>query len=342
MSSTLAASTALSEIPIMSLSRKRKASDTGDDATVSQGNSGDNNGPLVSVTREGLEEVRRRMATVAEETIRSWGSSVNHGSKRNAKESNCSGGGVTEAGTSSRELVDPATTKYLMRFLAGVMTKAESMCKVTDVKQQQEAEKTMEEILSLYEDMERTTSSLTATRTRVTRLGASTCADSLRISKGIDDRKVAALKASIDRSASHALPQTGGDPLDTGFSGLEAGVLEPKVSMLIGAIAELPGPLKAVLQELPELTSSLATTVQSVEATLGLRESRTEALLAKAPPAQLGTTRGRARGLGDIGRDRGSPPPEVVRANAREARVEQARLERAAAGAGRLGQICSS
>lgn len=303
------------------------------------GKSSDDKRPQVTATREGLEEVRRRIATVAEETLCKLRANGDPSVKVRQGGSNGTSGGANGKGQAGREPPDAATAVYLRRFLAGVMAKTESMCKMTDFEQQNEAEELVEEILGLYEDMEQTTSRLAATRARVARLGLKTCTETLRVSKTIDDRTAAALEPSNDRPASNGLPPPpGGDALDAGISGLEAGVLEPKVSMLIGAIAELPGPLKAVLQELPELTSSLATTVESVEAALGLRESQTEALLNKAPPTPLARKRG---GLGGVGGERHQPPPEVVRGNARQARVEQARLERAASGAGRLGQICS-
>lgn len=319
-------------------SKKRKAADSCIDATVPHVNS--NGGVLISASREGLEEVRRRITTVAEETMCKWSTASDPSERIGTGESDSNRCSVNRERAASLQDLDPATRVYLRGFLAGIMMKTESMCKVTDVEQEGEAEKLMEEILDLYDDMERTTSRLKATRARVARLGATTSANTLRISKAIDDRTVAAFERGSTKSPTNdGTSPPASDVLGRGLSGLEAGALEPKVSMLIGAIAELPGPLKAVLQELPELTSSLATTVQSVEAALGGGESRTEELLGKAPPAPLARKRGVVAGIGG---DRSQPPPKIVRANARETRVAQARLERAAGGAGRLGQICSS
>lgn len=316
-----------------SSSRKRKAPD-------SNANTNDKNRPLVPATKEGLAEVRRRMATVIEETMRdgrATGGFADHTSEGKEKGDSAGSVGDRSAREVAKENVN--TNAYVRQFAAAIMAKARSMCDVKDAEQQREADALMAEIIELNEDMQKTSARLNATRARVARLNLTTCADSLRVSKAAEDRAAA---AALEAGATLGRAVAGGvavadNALDTsGFSGLEAGVLEPKVSMLIGAIAELPGPLKAILQELPELTTSLSTTVQSVEAAVGVGESRTEALLDKAPPVPLGSKRG--RGGRRIGGNH-HPPREAARATAREMRVEQARMERAAGGNGRLGEI---
>ncbi|CAN0448116.1 unnamed protein product [Pylaiella littoralis] len=128
------------------------------------------------------------------------------------------------------------------------------------------------------------------------------------------------------------------------YAGVDASVLEPKVSMLIGKLSELPGPLKALLQEIPEVTASLSVTVQNVEAVMRTGNSRAEALLRKAPPTPLPGSKKKGKGAaaaaaGAGGVDDERPPPEELRSAAREARVEQAKKRWQAEGVGMVGGI---
>lgn len=125
------------------------------------------------------------------------------------------------------------------------------------------------------------------------------------------------------------------------YSGVDASVLEPKVSKLIGKLSELPGPLKALLQEIPELTASLSVSVQNVEAAMRTGNSRAEALLRKAPPTPLPGSKKKGKGAVAAagGADDERPPPEEVRSAAREARVGQAKKQWQAEGVGMVGGI---
>lgn len=323
-------------------SRKRKAGSLDTTALV-------NNPPLplVPVTKEGLTEMRRRVATVAEETVRT--SLVGRVGKGKGK-SSVGGASATSTGSDQDTA---ATASYLRAFQAAIMTKVASACDMQDAQEQREANDLMEEILRFNDEMQCTRERLEATRARVAKLAATTCNDSLRIAKVTDDRIAAALNAKTaqarkDCDAGVPPAAVGGAGVnDDGlgaagdsFAGLEQGALEPKVSLLIGKITELPGPLKSVLQEMPELTASLAKTVQSVEAAMSVEESRTESLLGKAPPTPIVKGNGGAAG-GEDGGHLDSRFPEDVRATAREARAKQAREELEAGGAGVLGRIFS-
>lgn len=320
---------------------------------------------LVAGTKEMLMEMRRRMGMVVEGTVHRMVAKTKElegVADHSVKKKRGDGGDSSER----------IAKAYLKHFQAMVAAKAESMCDTTrGAELELELEELAARIAPILENRQRTIARLAATRARVSRLAVSTCSDALRISNATEPSALSAgASSSESKSAGQRVGEAGGGemmpvgggasgsasgggrstPADTEFSGLEEGVLEPKVSMLIGAIAELPGPLKAVLRELPELTSSLTRTVQSVEAAIGMKESKTEALLAKAPPAPLGNRGGRAGGVtGAAGIDAGGllPPPAVARAAARATRVEQAKIQRAGAGRGasaaaRLGEIVRS
>lgn len=290
--------------------------------------------------------MRRRVATVVTETMKGRLA----GSEWKDKGKGVAGGGVT------RGKQDAATAAYLKAFQAAVASRVASMCDVQDASEKLEAEDLLNEIERFGEDMQAARERLRATRERVARLSASVCNDSLRAAEAEDDRACEILEANAEharreREAGGLLPTAGGEGGAGGddggeaggegiFCGIDAETIEPKVSRLVEKLSELPGPLKAVLREIPELTSSLATTVQSVEAALGAGQSRTEALLAKAPPTPI--PKARAGGDGkEVRPGDEERPPEEARANAREARVEQARKEWEAAGVGTFGGIFS-
>lgn len=298
---------------------------------------------MVPATEEGLKQMRRRIAIVVTETMKDRLA----GSEEKGKGKGAAGSSV------ARGKQDATTAAYLKAFQAAVASKVESMCDVQDAREKLEAEDLMNDIERFGEDMRAARERLRATRARVTRLSASVCNDSLRAAEAEDDRACEILEANAEharreREAGMPLPTAGsegsaggdgGGEGDSGFSGIDGDVLEPKVSLLIGKLSELPGPLKAVLQEIPELTASLAKTVQSVEAAMGAGQSRTEALLGKSPPTPIPAVR--ADGGGKLRAGGEGRPPEEARANAREARVEQARKEWEAAGVGTFGGIFS-
>ncbi|CBJ25478.1 expressed unknown protein [Ectocarpus siliculosus] len=265
---------------------------------------------------------------------------------------------------------DAATTAYLRAFQAAVADKVRDLCEVQDARESREEDELVGEIFQFSHDLRAARSRLYATRARVARLSADTCRDALRVSEAADDRACAVLEAStaharresetggplplrIDDAASNGGGGSDDDYLENGggggrgggiFQGLETGVVEPKVSALIGKMAELPGPLKSVLQEIPELTASLAVSVQEAEAAIKAGQSRTEALLGKAPPTPLSSKKGKgaagaagAAGANVVEDER--YPPEDARAAAREARVQQARKEWEAIGVGVVGGI---
>ncbi|CAM9639014.1 unnamed protein product [Ectocarpus fasciculatus] len=269
---------------------------------------------------------------------------------------------------------DPATAAYLRAFQAAVADKVRDLCEVQDARESREEDELVGEIFQFSRDLRAARSRLYATRARVARLSADTCRDSLRASEAADDRACAALEASTAHARRES--ETGGplplridaasnggggsddEDLENGsggsgscsrgggiFQGLETAVVEPKVSTLIGKMAELPGPLKSVLQEIPELTASLAVSVQEAEAAVKTGQSRTEALLGKAPPTPLSSKKGKGA-AGGGGAAAGANvvederyPAEDARAAAREARVQQARKEWEAIGVGVVGGI---
>lgn len=308
-----------------------------------------------------LKELRRRIRSMADETTtkelaekaRSTGPGVAAGSR-----SKSSGGTATAASPE-----DPTTPAYVREFQAGIANNVQAMCELPDPSGEREEVELFEEILRFGVEIQAARNRLAVNRARIARLSADTCREALRVSKAADDRACSVLEAMTKHAREEA--QAGGTlPLlstangDSGggddgaggytvapFSGIDAGVMEPKISALIGKLAELPGPLKSVLQEIPELTASLAVSVQNAESVMAKRESRTEALLGKAPPTPLPSKKRRATGAGvgagDDGAadEAGDERPEEVRSAAREARVEQARKEWEAGGVGVAGSI---
>lgn len=338
MASKIAATAPAADAPLSSRQRQAPTQNAQDARIIHASD----NRPLVAITKEGLAELRSRIATVAQETVEDkvWARAGADSTKRRRRKGRA---------------LDPATLAgvepYLTRFQEMVLSKIASMCDVKGVEAQHEADELSMQIEQLFAHSRHTIARLNATRARVARLGLETCSDALRISKLAEDRKAELLaKSGGDCGGSGGGDGNGQGAQHSEFCGMEAGVLEPalepKVSMLIGAIAELPGPLKAVLQELPELTSSLSKTVRSVQAAIGVGESRTEALLGKVPPAPLGNRGGqRGAGLGPGGEGHGAEghkPPEIARATARERRAKEARLQREAGGAGMLGEIMNT
>lgn len=309
---------------------------------------------MVRATQQGLKEMRYRVSTVVDETTKK---------SLTGKKSGSNSGAVAVVTPTQ----DTATTAYLRAFQAAVADKVRDLCEVQDARESREEDELVGEIFQFSHDLRAARSRLYATRARVARLSAETCRDSLRVSEEADDRACAVLEASTAHARRES--ETGGplplridaasnggggsddDDLENSgsrgggdfFQGLETAVVEPKVSTLIGKMAELPGPLKSVLQEIPELTASLAVSVQEAEAAIKTGQSRTEALLGKAPPTPLPSKKGKgaagaaagAAGANVVEDER--YPPEDARAAAREARVQQARKEWEAIGVGVVG-----
>ncbi|CAM9977277.1 unnamed protein product [Ascophyllum nodosum] len=303
---------------------------------------------LVPATNDGLTEMRLRVATVVKETIekRLAGTATDERGRGQGPGSN----GPAAGNMQQQQMEDPSVTSYLQALQSAIMTKVKSMCDVQDDREQREAEELMREIIEFDDEMLAARERLDATRARVARLAAETCRDSLRLAEAADNRAVAALEAKIEQARKerdergtlllpHG-PLGAVEDVDAAATGVYAGiigdVLEPKVSLLIGKLSELPGPLKSVLQEIPELTASLAKMVQKVEETMTVRDSRTEKLLGKAPPTPL--PKGNAAAAGATG---SRHPPEEIRETARKARLEQARKEWETAGDGLLGGMFS-
>ncbi|CAN0214740.1 unnamed protein product [Ectocarpus sp. 12 AP-2014] len=347
----------------MSSSRKRKAPDACPPANSPTGPAAAapdaaaaavTEQPLVRATQQGLKEMRYRVSTVVDETTKK---------SLAGKKSGSSADVAVVAPTQ-----DAATTAYLRAFQAAVADKVRDLCEVQDARESREEDELVGEIFQFSHDLRAARSRLYATRARVSRLAADTCRDALRVSEAADDRACAVLEAStaharresetggplplrIDDAASNGGGGSDDDDLENDgsrrgggiFQGLETEVVEPKVSALIGKMAELPGPLKSVLQEIPELTASLAVSVQEAEAAIKAGQSRTEALLGKAPPTPLSSKKGKgAAGAGAAGANVVEDeryPPEDARAAAREARVQQARKEWEAIGVGVVGGI---
>lgn len=312
--------------------------------------------PLVAATLESLEEMRMRVATVAEETKlkrleQKYGDGVGQGGAQHHHQQH-----------QDDDEDDETTAAFLKAFQLGVLSKVESVCDLPDATEQQKQEESLlSEIFEYVTELEAKKARLRAARERVARLSAATSSKSLRISEATEDRITAALEAKVDQSKKEReaggplLPPAGSNDdgvvhhsaaaavdVDSNFEGIDASVLEPKVSYLIGKLSELPGPLKAVLQENPELTASLVKTVQSVKAAMGAAESQTEALLRKAPPAPLakkakvGVGQGAEAGPGgtnaEVAGDGGD-----ANAKAKAARLEHARRGWEAAGIGLHG-----
>lgn len=326
--------------------------------------------------------MRRRIGIVAQNSVHR-GTENPKGSGTSKESAVLAGGGATAVTTAepnsqrgrenagAGDKIEQVATGYMKPFLSMVATRAASMCETAGSEAEQlEIDELMSRISSMLEERQRTVALLRASRARVDRLAVSTCSDTLHFSTMTED---AALGASDSNTANNtttgssnmAQQQLAGDVVSAGggrrnaagenieLMGLEEGVLEPKVSTLIGAIAELPGPLKALLRELPEVASSLIRTVQSVETAVEMEESKTEAVLGRMPPAPLrkkaisgggGSDKvgaGATAAAGDPGRL--LPPPNVARAAVRATKMEQVRMRRTAgqgtAATARLGEI---
>ena len=236
-----------------------------------------------------------------------------------------------------------------------------AMCELPDPRELQEEDELLADFSQFCDNLQAARARLEATRARIIRLSADTWRDALRVNEAADDRACSVLETRLKHARKEeeiggALPLVsaanggsggggGDDETVASFRGIDAGIMEPKISDLIGKMAQLPGPLKSVLQEIPELTASLAVSVQNAESVMEKRESRTEALLGKPPPTPLPSRKRRAggagpgAGAGGAAGDAGDERPEEVRSAAREARVEQARREWEAGGVGMAGSV---
>lgn len=351
---------------VMSSSRKRKAPDAAHAAAQASSSTAvagpRNEQPLVPATPDLLKELRLRFRSVTDEAaakkLAGKASSTESGAAAGGRSK--SGGGATAPEAAAA--AGPTATAYLRAFQAAVASNVQAMCQLPEPCELREEDELFTDILQFCEDAQAVNARLAATRARVARLSADTCRDALRVSAAADDRACSVLEARTKHAQREKevggplplAPAANGDSgggadgdVDTvaSFSGIDPNVMEPKISALIGKLAELPGPLKSVLQEMPELTASLAVSVQNAESAMEKRESRTEALLGKAPPTPLPSKKRRAAGAGagagGAAGGAGDERPEEVRSAAREARVEQARKEWEAGGVGVAGSIFS-
>lgn len=304
--------------------------------------------PLVPATSEGLAEMEDRVGVVVVETLRNRVGTSEEGKTNGHSESGsiepASHNGLREQQKQKQQKTHPSKTAYLKPFQSAIMKKVRSASNVRDDREMRETEELVTEINQFVDEMQVAMERLRARRAQVSRLSTETCQEHLRIAKAADDRASTALQAKADQARKQRddgemiLLSDGAlssiDDIDAAaglFAGIDGDVLEPKVSLLIGKLSELPGPLKSVLQEIPELTASLAKMVQNVENAMNIRESRTEALLNKAPPTPL------SKGSNAVTIAAGGA--KEMRATAREARVEQAMKEwEASAGVGMLGE----
>ncbi|CAM9977210.1 unnamed protein product [Ascophyllum nodosum] len=156
-----------------------------------------------------------------------------------------------------QQVQDPTVAAYLQALQSAIMTKVESMCDVQDDHEQPEAQ-LIREIIEFEEEISAARERLVATRARIARLAAEICRDSLRFSEAADDRAIINLEANIEQPRKEkdeggTLLLLSDGPSDavedvaatTGvFAGIDGDVLEPKISLLIGKLSELPGPLK--------------------------------------------------------------------------------------------------
>ena len=134
-----------------SSSRKRKAPSIASPASVAAvaaaavaaAAAGTTQQPLVPATDEGLKEMRRRVATVVQETMRDRLAGSEKG-----KGKGVAGGGMV------KEKQDATTAAYLRAFQVAVASKVASMCDVQDARETLEAEDLMNEIVRFGEDMQ--------------------------------------------------------------------------------------------------------------------------------------------------------------------------------------------
>lgn len=361
----------------MSSSRKRKAPDAAPATAQASTNSSAAAGPrkeqpLVRATPDLLKEMRRRVRTVVDETtakkLAEKASSTVPGAAESRSKSSSGGGGAAAAAVVPPAAdEDPTATAYLRAFQAAVASHVRAMCEIPDPRELQEEDTIYEELLQSGVEAQAALARLAATRARIACLSVDTCRDALRVSEAADDRACSVLEARTkharrEKEIGGPLPLIsaangdsgagGGDGDDDGigdavaFSGIDPSDLEPRVTRLIAEMSELPGPLKTWLQELPEHTAALAASVQNAELVMEKRDSRTEALLGKAPPTPLPSKKSRAAGAGAgagaggaAGEAGDEQRPEDVRSAAREARVEQARKEWEAGGVGMAASV---
>eukprot|EP00903_Cladosiphon_okamuranus_P009356 g8922.t1 len=345
-------------------SRKRKAPDAAPSAPQASSSNAAAGArkeqPLVQASPDLLKELRLRFRSVTDEAaakkLAGKASSTESGVAAGGRSKNGGGATPTEAAAALQDAISTAY-QYLRAFQAAVASNVQAMCELPDPGELQEEDELFTDILQFCEEAQAANARLAATRARVARLSVDTCRDALRVSEAADDRACSVLEARIkharrEKEVGGPLPlvaaangDSGGganDAVDTmaSFSGIDPNVMEPKITGLIAKLAELPGPLKSVLQEIPELTASLAVSVQNAESVMEKRESRTEALLGKAPPTPLPRKKHGAGAGGAVAAGgAGDEWPEDVRSAAREARVEQARKEWEAGGVGVAGSI---
>lgn len=310
---------------------------------------------MVPATQALLKELRRRNRLAADEAVaKILGGKAGTAGPGAATGSRSTSGGVAAAAV-PRLGEDPTTAAYLRALDADVASHVQAMCELPDPRELQEEDELFADILRFTGDTQSARARLAATRARIGRLSADTSRDALRLSEAADDRACSDLEARTKHArrekeiggplplvlaSSSAANGDDGAGDTVAFSGIDPGVMEPKVTALIGKLAELPGPLKSVLQEIPELTASLAVSVQNAESLMEKRDSRTEALLGKAPPTPLTSKKRRAGAGGAAGEEAGDErPAEEMRSAARLARVEQAKKEWEAGGIGVVGSV---
>ncbi|CAM9340944.1 unnamed protein product [Choristocarpus tenellus] len=279
---------------------------------------------LVPVTREALEELREALDGIIEKAKMETGES-----------------GVVDAGIEA----------YLSGYRDAVMESLTSSCEIKGVREQREADELMESVLQLNQDMQDIIVPLKTKRARVMRLAEAARNKEIEASRAREKREeaenLAGLRGAASETGVGGKAEVGGSALgeggvgaevvrseeyekiDSGGAGVSNGtlssaldesVLKTKLSGLIGVMADTPGPLKSLLQEIPERKKAIASTLRTVHSSLASTRSMTEELLQKLPSA-------------------GGPVGKGRRAERREAKSEQARRAQAETGPSQLAAI---
>ncbi|CAM9540464.1 unnamed protein product [Discosporangium mesarthrocarpum] len=311
--------------------------------------------PLVSVTTEDLEKVRDFAEGIFDEK-RAEVAAGRGKVKRKLKVGTVSNlDGVVEA----------VTQANLTAYQAAVMEDVVSFCEVKEVREEREAYEILESLAEVNKDLQDTKARLRIKRARVMQLATAAYKDELEASNARQERRIGALAHQVSgqgaKAGEGATAKPGGDggehatrvlesdPNSTkhggggssvdslavhrgdsngsAVSGLDERVLESKVSALIMAMADLPGPLKSLLQELPERRDALASTLQAVESSLASSGSVTEDMLRKTVPSA---------GAGK-GKRTERHHPGAARVTAREAKSKQA-----VCGGGTIPCVCQT